>query len=104
MLNNYFSDSQGDSKNNKLASKLRNDFPIKLQRLIATEGDRYIVKGSVGESVWANCPWIAIFHSLITPSVKSGYYLVYLLKRICLDSTYHSTRVLLMFTKTIKRD
>lgn len=80
VLDNYLNDSQGDFKNNKLASKLRNDFPRELQRLIAAEGDRYHVKGSAGQSTWANCPWIAIFDSLITSSAKSGYYLVYLFK------------------------
>ncbi|MFV0468125.1 MAG: MrcB family domain-containing protein [Dysgonomonas sp.] len=80
VLDNYLNDRQSDFKNNKLASKLRNDFPRELQHLIAAEGDRYSIKGSAGQSTWANCPWIAIFDSLVTSSAKSGYYLVYLFK------------------------
>lgn len=38
----------------------------------------YIVKNSVGNGNWANCPWIAIFDPLITKTAQEGYYLLIL--------------------------
>ena len=44
-------------------------------------GDRYILKGSVGQGHWADCPWIGIFDTVKTSSAQNGYYLVYLFKQ-----------------------
>jgi 5-methylcytosine-specific restriction protein A len=44
------------------------------------EPDRYTFKGSVGQGLWADAPWVAIFDILITDTVRRGYYPVYLFR------------------------
>jgi 5-methylcytosine-specific restriction protein A len=40
----------------------------------------YSVKASAGNGSWAKVPWIAIFNKLVTESVMSGFYCVYLFR------------------------
>ncbi|WP_445300041.1 MrcB family domain-containing protein [Microcoleus sp. AT3-A2] len=40
----------------------------------------YSVKASAGNGSWAKVPWIAIFNKLVTESVQSGFYCVYLFR------------------------
>ncbi|MEA5465858.1 MrcB family domain-containing protein [Leptothoe sp. PORK10 BA2] len=45
--------------------------------------DIYSVKASTGNGAWAKVPWIAIFNKLVTESVTSGFYCVYLFRVDC---------------------
>lgn len=39
---------------------------------------KYTVKGSIGNAVLADVPWVALFHSDVTSSAQNGYYIVLL--------------------------
>lgn len=45
--------------------------------------DFYSIKASAGNGAWAKVPWIAIFNKLVTESVTSGFYCVYLFRVDC---------------------
>jgi 5-methylcytosine-specific restriction protein A len=64
---------------NTLASKFRRAYPEELASLLP-DRTRYMTDGSAGQSKWAECPWIAIFDTLITTSAQRGYYPVLLFK------------------------
>ena len=37
-----------------------------------------LVKGSAGQGIWAEVPWISVFDPLVTRTATQGYYVVYL--------------------------
>lgn len=78
ILKSYLNAKQSDFANNELANNIRTQYLTPFKQLLSIYGDRYIVKGSAGQGKWADCPWIAIFDSIITTSAYNGYYLVYL--------------------------
>ncbi|MDB5272953.1 MAG: putative restriction endonuclease [Chitinophagaceae bacterium] len=78
-LTEYLSAKQTTFAGNILADKLRNEFPKEIESIIVDK-TRYKVVGSPGMGNWAECPWIAILDTLITDSVQSGYYPVFLFK------------------------
>lgn len=80
VLDSYLIESRNMFKENRLAAQLRTEFPKEIGKLLLGEGERYMVKGSPGNGNWADCPWIAVFDTLITSSAESGYYLVYIFK------------------------
>lgn len=63
-------------KDNQFAKKFTSEFKEIIENAISDK--HYIVKNSVGNGNWANCPWIAIFDPLVTKTAQEGYYLVYL--------------------------
>lgn len=79
VLNNFFRYKKGKSvkKDNYMLRFVHNTLPKDIRSNI--EGD-YIVKGSVGKGIWADCPTVAILDSDITTSTQHGIYLVYLFK------------------------
>ena len=81
ILEKYLIEKKKEFKNNSLANKVRNEYLMPFHQLLDTYSDRYILKGSVGQSKWADCPWIGIFDSIKTSSAKNGYYLVYLFNK-----------------------
>jgi 5-methylcytosine-specific restriction protein A len=78
-IQQYLTAKQTSIKGNKLADKLRNEFP-KLIENILPDKNRYKVLGSAGQGQWTESPWIAILDRLITESPQSGYYPVFLFK------------------------
>ncbi len=78
-LAQYLSAKECSFKDNNLANRFRHDFPELVASLIPDK-ERYKVVGSAGHSRWAECPWIAIYDTLITESAQTGYYPVYLFK------------------------
>lgn len=62
-----------------VANFIRQDIPQNLQNELNL-GDRYLIKGSAGQSKWARVPWVAIYDRFITETVQDGYYIVYLVK------------------------
>lgn len=79
ILHQYHIERLNPFKGNKLAKKIRIDLPILIKKSIGND-DRYKVDGSAGKGQWADCPWIAVFDSIVTTSAQSGYYPVYLFK------------------------
>jgi hypothetical protein len=58
------------------AESLVKTIPNQINKFI--DKDLYFCKGSAGEGVFAEIPWIGIFDKEITNSAQSGYYIVYL--------------------------
>jgi len=79
VLAQYLYEKEENFQNNSLASFRRADIPNLLRKLIE-HTERYKIAGSPGQGIWANCPWVAIFDSLITDTAHSGYYPVYLFR------------------------
>ncbi|CAM4165842.1 DUF3578 domain-containing protein [Geobacillus stearothermophilus] len=52
--------------------------PEALKTLPFLPPDRYMVKGSVGQGVWTDVPWVAVMDQEVTDSTQRGYYIVYL--------------------------
>lgn len=78
-LEQYLTAKEKSFKGNDLAHRLRHDFPEFVASLIPDK-ERYKVVGSAGQSRWAECPWIAVYDTLITESAQTGYYPVYIFK------------------------
>lgn len=46
------------------------------------QGDKYIIRGSVGQGNWAETPWVAILDKNVTLSTQNGYYVCFLINPI----------------------
>ncbi|WP_305812275.1 MrcB family domain-containing protein [Photobacterium leiognathi] len=79
LSDNYIEQKEEIFTGNVLANHLRKVIPSLVASLLGAQ-DRYYVKGSAGQSNWANIPWIAIMDLTITKSPQNGFYLVYLLR------------------------
>lgn len=62
-------------KENPLGEFVRNTLPDFVRNAISS---RWLVKGSVGQGVWAETPWVSIFEPSVTTSAQRGVYVVYL--------------------------
>ena len=51
--------------------------PQAVEQLPFIPQDRYVIKGSVGQGVWTDVPWVAIMNKEVTTSTQRGYYIVY---------------------------
>lgn len=89
ILSNYQQEATKPFKNNEFIHKITHDYTQELYRLVAQYGDRYKVTGSCGKGKWAECPWIAIFDTIITDNAQEGYYLVFLFDK-CMNNVYLS--------------
>lgn len=78
ILDEYPRARQTVFKSHPLPRFLSQDVPAGLKSWPPCQAERYQVKGSAGQGVWAKIPWIAILDTAITNSVQSGYYVVYL--------------------------
>jgi len=61
-----------------LANYIRKTAPESMQKSIGESASNLLVKGSCGQSQWADIPWIALLDPLVTSSTLKGYYIVYL--------------------------
>jgi 5-methylcytosine-specific restriction protein A len=66
-------------KGHSFASYVRNVVPKSISASLELP-EIYSVKASAGNGSWAKVPWIAIFNKLVTESVMSGFYCVYLFR------------------------
>lgn len=69
--------SKENFKGHSFASYLRSDVPASLNNYLNLP-NVYSIQASPGNGAWANIPWIAIFNKVITESVRSGFFVVYL--------------------------
>lgn len=79
LIVNYPVEKKKNFTGNFIANHLRNVIPENIKRALG-DNDRYLVKGSAGQSNWANVPWISILDKTVTTSPQYGFYLVYLLR------------------------
>ncbi|SDC86691.1 MrcB family domain-containing protein [Pedobacter soli] len=79
VLKHYASSTLEEFTDNPLANLLRTDFPNAVEEIVA-EPEKYIFKGSAGQSRWAACPWVAILDVLVTKTTQDGYYPVYIFR------------------------
>ncbi|HEY9896294.1 MAG TPA: DUF3578 domain-containing protein [Candidatus Sericytochromatia bacterium] len=82
VLLEYPEASKETFKGHKFAAHFRNVIPNFLESALALS-DIYSVKASAGNGAWAKVPWIAIFNKLVTETVTSGFYCVYLFRVDC---------------------
>jgi len=73
--------SRDSFKGHPFASYFRNTIPKSIESSLVLP-DVYSIKASAGNGAWAKVPWIAIFNKLVTETVTSGFYCVYL---FCVD-------------------
>lgn len=64
---------------NPLANFIRHDLKESVEAACENP-DKYLVKGSAGQGVWARGPWIGVFNPIITSSAQAGYYVCYLFR------------------------
>ncbi|MBT5107026.1 MAG: DUF3578 domain-containing protein [Porticoccaceae bacterium] len=60
------------------ASLIENQIPSEVAALANLPKSEYRLKGSIGQGVPADIPWICVFDQSITTSAQNGYYIVYL--------------------------
>ncbi|KQQ44620.1 hypothetical protein ASF58_20835 [Methylobacterium sp. Leaf125] len=56
-----------------LAAVIRNAARSEVTDALGSENNDLLVKGSAGQSGWAEVPWIAVFDPLITRTAMQGY-------------------------------
>ena len=59
-----------------MAAYIRDDAAKSIADAVGEEG--YIYKGSPGQGIWADVPWIAVFDPAVTSTATREYYVVYL--------------------------
>ncbi|MBL4799393.1 MAG: DUF3578 domain-containing protein [Oleispira sp.] len=64
--------------NNNLANYIRNDAQNNIEQVLLESTSHLIVKGSMGQGVWADIPWLAIMDPFVTKTTTKEYYVVYL--------------------------
>ena len=74
--------SQENFKGHQFSSYFRKSIPESIAASL-TLPDVYSIKASAGNGAWAKIPWIAIFNRLVTETVTSGFFCVYLFRADC---------------------
>src|SRR3954465_4547592 len=74
--NEYLQAKQQPFTGHGLANYVRTDAPAEIAAAIGNP--LFTCKGSVGQSTWADVPWIGIYHPNVTSTATEGYYVVYL--------------------------
>lgn len=74
--------SKDSFKGHSFANYFRNTIPKSIESSLVLP-DVCSVKASAGNGAWAKVPWIAIFNKLVTETVTSGFYCVYLFRVDC---------------------
>jgi 5-methylcytosine-specific restriction enzyme A len=82
VLLEYPAVSQESFKGHQFSSYFRKIIPTSIETSLALP-DVYSIKASAGNGAWAKIPWIAIFNKLVTETVTSGFYCVYLFRADC---------------------
>ncbi|MDE5097826.1 MAG: DUF3578 domain-containing protein [Trichodesmium sp. St16_bin4-tuft] len=82
VLLEYSAVTRDSFKGHPFASYFRSILPKSIESSLFLP-DIYSIKASVGNGAWAKVPWIAIFNRLITETVTSGFYCVYLFRVDC---------------------
>ena len=78
ICNEYATARTEDFSGHSVGQLLRQTAPDLIRSIIAVHADQYSVKGSCGQSQWAEIPWVSIMDTLVTNTTTRGYYIVYL--------------------------
>lgn len=88
----------------KFGNHFRKDLPAEGKKQISFRSYELELKASVGQSTWAEIPWLAFFDPLITRRATTGFYVAYLInptsKEIILSLNQGSVSVLNEFGNT----
>jgi len=102
----YLKSKRSKFNGNTFANQFRSEFPKVISEIIGDEV-RYKVHGSTGRGKWSDCPWIAITDILITDSIQTGYYLIYIFKAdmsgVYLSLNQGTTTILTNYKKGTKK-
>lgn len=79
VLTEYPSARSQTFKENPLGEFVRTILPDFVRNAVSS---RWLVKGSVGQGVWAETPWVSIFEPSVTTSAQRGVYVVYLFDQL----------------------
>lgn len=77
MILEYPRVSKEEFKGHYFSSYVKNIIPKSIESELELS-DIYSIKASAGNGAWAKVPWIAIFNRLVTETVTSGFFCVYL--------------------------
>lgn len=80
IVENYSRERMGNFSGNRFANFIRRDAKEAIETTASIDLTRYEVKGSAGQGVWAEVPWISVFDRSITQSATNGFYIVYLFR------------------------
>lgn len=61
-----------------LGTVIRNVARSEVMDALGSGNDDLLVRGSAGQGIWAEVPWISVFDPLVTRTATQGYYVVYL--------------------------
>lgn len=70
-------------ENSPAAQVVSETVPNAVSVVLGDRADKFVVKGSAGQSTWTLTPWVAVMHRSETLSVQDGVYVVYLLSHGC---------------------
>jgi hypothetical protein len=79
LFNNYTQAAKGPLAGSSVGEYIRNTVPQNFIESALIDKEKYKIKASVGQGIWAQVPWIGIFRTEITDSAQNGVYIVYLL-------------------------
>lgn len=79
LFNNYIQAAKGPLAGSSVGEYIRNTVPQNFIESALIDKEKYKIKASVGQGIWAQVPWIGIFRTEITDSAQNGVYIVYLL-------------------------
>lgn len=100
----YTPSRQDDMEQHPTAKFIRGPAANAVLKSLAEYTDGFLVKGSSGQTRWAEVPWIAVFDPAITTGARGGHYVVYLfsadMKHLYLSLNQGTTSV----RKEIKRN
>lgn len=95
VMNKYVQAKKETFSGHPIGEILRSSIPTKLY---STIGNDFLIRGSSGQGVWANVPWIAIMDRNETTTTTKGVYVVYLfsedMKRIYLTLNQGVTQLI----------
>ena len=80
VLDSYHTVTDDNFAGNIIMSLLREEIPNNIKDSNILDLEKFMLKGSGGQSKPALIPWVAIFNSSITKKAARGLYLVFLLK------------------------
>jgi 5-methylcytosine-specific restriction enzyme A len=61
-----------------LATAIRDSARDEVRSALGPVNSDLLVRGSAGQGIWAEVPWISVFDPLVTSTATQGYYVVYL--------------------------
>ena len=98
VLESYSSALRENFADHPVAQYVRKDLTEAVRAILHKNGETALdVRGSAGQSKWADIPWVAVMDPVVTDTPEAGYYLAYLFncstKRVVLSLLIGTTAV-----------